>query len=109
MFSIIYAQNLAKFGGRDFVPAIEIAQILKPGITQNAVTICISRKEFPIPTRKMLGVQMVSIVDYSLYCLNPNVTFSPETYALQESTSPSPARRGPGRPAKMLRHEGTAK
>lgn len=111
MFSIVYQQNLEKFGGRDFVPAIEIAQIFKPGITPNAVTIQISRGTFPLPTKKVLGVQAVSLVDYTLFCVNPSTKFTGEACVSPESDTPpipTPKRR-PGRPRNVLRNEGAAK
>lgn len=108
-FSIVYAQNLHKFGGRDFVTALEIAQILKLGITQNAVTVSISKGKFPLPTTKVLGVQMVSLVHYALYCLNPDTDFSHRNNVLPESGTPSPpAPRRRGRPRNVLQQEGEA-
>lgn len=102
-FSIIYTQNLEKFGGRDFVPAFEIAQIFKPGITQNAVTVAISKGKFPFPTTKVLGVQMVSLNHYTLFCIDPTTDFSHVNNVLPESST---APRGRGRPRNVLQQEG---
>ena len=89
----ILERLLSKFENRQLISVYEAAQEIRPGMTPAAVRTALSKKRFPLPTYKIMGVRMCKIIDLAIFQADP---------AIQDFSVNSILKRGPGRPRKCV-------
>ncbi len=92
--------ELMKKYSHHLIPASSAGLEIK-GMSGAAVRTAIHRKSFPVPTSKIMGTQMVRLIDLSIFLADPSATFNLLSIPQQSGNDGEEKRkrgqRGPGK------------
>jgi hypothetical protein len=97
--SLSIFDGLMKKYSHHLIPASSAGQEIK-GMSGAAVRTAIHRKSFPVPTTKIMGTQMVRLIDLSTFLADPSSTFSssiPQQPRNDGEEKRKRGQRGPGK------------